>query len=147
MAYEDLPVGFKFKTGSRALTADTIKEFAREWDPQPFHIDEEAAKESPFGELIASGFHTLLTAFKLSFETDVWSGSSMGSPGIREIRWIKPVFAGDTIRVEAEIVEARLSKSKPDRGIAEIRHDIFNQSDELVAQYQAIHILRRRIGN
>jgi acyl dehydratase len=144
MYFDDMPVGFRFKTGSRTLTAEAIKRFAQEWDPQPFHLDEEAAKASPYGELIASGFHTILAAFKLAVEANVWTESSMGGPGLKEVRWIKPVFTGDTIRVEAEVLGARVSRSKPDRGFVEVRYDILNQSDEMVAQYQATHILRRR---
>lgn len=144
MYFDDMPVGFRFKTGSRTLTAQAIKRFAQEWDPQPFHLDEQAAKASPFGALIASGFHTLLTAFRLTVEASVWAESSMGGPGMKEVRWIKPVFADDTIRVEAEVLAARASRSKPDRGFVEVRYDVFNQSDEMVAQYQATHILRRR---
>jgi acyl dehydratase len=144
MYFDDMPVGFQFRTESRTLTAEAIKGFAQEWDPQPFHLDEEAAKASPYGGLIASGFHTILTGFKLTVEENVWSESSMGGPGMKEVRWIKPVFAGDTLRVEAEVLEARASRSKPDRGIVEIRYDVLNQSDEMVAQYQATHILRRR---
>ncbi len=144
MYLDDMPVGFRFATGTTTLTAEAIKRFASEWDPQPFHLDEEAAKASPYGALIASGFQTILTAFKLSVEANVWSESSMGGPGLKEVLWLKPVYVGDTLRVEAEVIAARVSQSKPDRGIIEIRNDIFNQSDELVAQYQGTHILRRR---
>lgn len=144
MYFDDMPAGFRFETGSQTLTSEAIKRFAKEWDPQPFHLDEEAAKASPYGALIASGFHTILAAFKLIVEANVWSESSMGGPGLKEVRWLKPVFVDDTIRVEAEVLEARVSRSKPDRGFVEIRYDIFNQSDEMVAQYQATHILKRR---
>ena len=140
MYFDDMPIGFRFKTGSHTLTAEAIKE----WDPQSFHLDEEAAKKSPYGALIASGFQTILVAFRLTVQANVWTESSMGGPGMQDVRWIKPVFVGDTLRVEAEVLEARVSRSKPDRGIVTIRNDIFNQSDELVAQYQATHILRRR---
>ena len=144
MFFDDLPVGFRFETGARRLDADAIKRFAAEWDAQPFHLDEEAAKASPYGGLIASGFHTVLTAFTLTLEASDWSESSMGSPGMENIRWIKPVYAGDTLRVMAEVLNATPSRSKPDRGIVEIRYDILNQDELLVAQYQAKHILRRR---
>ena len=147
MYFDDMPVGFRFETGSQTLTSEAIKRFAKEWDPQPFHLDEEAAKASPYGALIASGFHTILAAFKLIVEANVWSESSMGGPGLKEVRWLKPVFVDDTIRVEAEVLEARVSRSKPDRGFVEIRYDIFNQTDEMVAQYQATHILKRRQAN
>ena len=144
MYFDDLPVGFTFQTGSATLTAEAIKRFAQEWDPQPFHLDEEAAKASPYGALIASGFQTILTAFKLSVDANVWSESSLGGPGLKEVLWLKPVYVGDTLRVEAEVVAARVSASKPDRGIVEILNRIFNQSDVLVAQYQGTHILSRR---
>ncbi len=81
MYFDDMPVGFQFRTASRTLTAEAIKGFAQEWDPQPFHLDEEAAKASPYGGLIASGFHTILTGFKLTVEANVWSESSMGGRG------------------------------------------------------------------
>jgi acyl dehydratase len=144
MYFDDLPVGYKFDTGAHQLSADAIKAFAQEWDPQPFHLDEEAAKTSPYGALIASGFHTLLAAFRLTVEAETWAESSMGGPGIKELLWLKPVYVDDTIRVSAEVMSARASQSKPDRGIVDIRNDVFNQSGELVAQYQATHILRRR---
>jgi acyl dehydratase len=144
MYFDEMEVGYRFRTASHELTAEAIKRFAQEWDPQPFHLDEDAAKASPFGGLIASGFHTMLAAFRLSVEANVWSESSMGGAGMKDVRWIKPVYVGDTIHVVAEVESARASRSKPDRGIVEIRNDIFNQSDELVAQYLATHILARR---
>ena len=144
MFFDDMPVGFTFETGRRTLTAEAIKTFAAEWDAQPFHLDEEAAKASVYGGLIASGFHTVLTAFTLTLEASDWSESSMGSPGMDNIRWIKPVYAGDTLQVRAEVVGAKASRSKPDRGFVEVRYDIFNQDDVMVASYQAKHMLRRR---
>ena len=144
MFFDDMPVGFTFETGRRTLTAEAIKTFAAEWDAQPFHLDEEAAKASVYGGLIASGFHTVLTAFTLTLEASDWSESSMGSPGMDNILWIKPVYAGDTLQVRAEVVGAKASRSKPDRGFVEVRYDIFNQEDVMVASYQAKHMLRRR---
>lgn len=144
MFFEDMPVGFQYETGRRTLTADVIKAFAREWDAQPFHLDEAAAKASPYGGLIASGFHTVLIAFNLTLSAFDWSKSSMGSPGMDSIRWIKPVYAGDTLYVQAEVIAARRSRSKPDRGFIEVRTEIYNQTDDLVASYQATHMLRCR---
>ena len=144
MFFEDMPVGFRYETGARTLDAEAIKRFAREWDAQPFHLDEEAAKASHYGGLIASGFHTVLTAFTLTLEASDWSESSMGSPGMDSIRWIRPVYAGETLRVQAEVIAARASRTKPDRGFVEVRYDILNQDDVMVAQYQATHMLRRR---
>ena len=144
MFFDDMPVGFRYETASRTLDAEAIKRFAREWDAQPFHLDEEAAKASVYGGLIASGFHTILTAFTLTLEASDWSDSSMGSPGMDNVRWIKPVYAGDTLRVQAEVVGAKPSRSKPDRGFVEVQYDILNQDDVMVASYRATHMLRRR---
>ena len=144
MFFDDLPVGARYETGQRTLTAEAIKTFALEWDAQPFHVDEEAAKASHYGGLIASGFHTILTAFNLTLESSDWSESSMGSPGMDEIRWIKPVYAGDTLRVQAEVVAAKASRSKPDRGFVEIQNNILNQDNVLVASYRGTHMLKRR---
>jgi len=144
MFFEDLPVGKTFETGSRTVTADAIKRFAREWDPQPFHLDERMAEASPYGALIASGFHTVLIAFTLTLDASDWSDSSMGSPGMESIRWIAPVFADDTLRVKAEVIAARPSRSKPDRGFVELHYRVFNQNDAVVATYQATLMLRRR---
>ena len=144
MYFDDLPVGTRFETGSRTLDLDAITGFARQWDPQPFHIDAGAAADSPYGGIIASGFHTLLTAFTLTLEADVWNEASMGSPGMDTLRWHQPVRPGDTLRVVAEVVAAAPSASRPDRGRTTIRYDVLNRDDTLVMQYTATHILRRK---
>ena len=144
MYFDDMPVGFTYETASRTLSAEAIKTFAAEWDAQPFHLDEEAAKASVYGGLIASGFHTILTALTLTLAAFDWSKSSMGSSGMENVRWILPVHAGDTLRVKAAVVGAKASRSKPDRGFVEVQYDIYNQKDEMVAAYRATHMLRRR---
>ena len=144
MYFDDMPVGFTYETGTKTLTQQEIVEFARQWDAQPFHIDEEAAKASPYGRIIASGFHTLLVAFNLTLEASDWSGSSMGSPGMENVQWRSPVYPGDTLRVRAEVVKARPSKSKPDRGFVDVDYEIANQHGAVVASYRTTHILRRR---
>lgn len=144
MYFEDMTVGLRYGTASKTLSAEEIIAFARQWDPQPFHIDPEAAKRSHFGGLVASGFHTILTAFNLILATGRVSESSMGSPGIAELRWIKPVYAGDTLRVDVEVTGARASRSKPDRGFVEVHNTIFNQKDELVCDYRSTWILKTR---
>ena len=144
MYFDDMPVGFTYETGTRTLDAEAIKRFAREWDNQPFHVDEEAARQSVYGGLIASGFHTVLTAFTLTLEASDWSDSSMGSPGMDNVRWILPVYAGDALHVRAEVMAARASRSKPDRGFVEVQYDIINQDDVMVASYRASHMLKRR---
>jgi acyl dehydratase len=142
--FDDLPLGKKFETGTRVLDRDDIVRFAREWDPQPFHLDDEAAKASPYGGIIASGFHTILVAFNLVLAASDWSQSSMGSPGMANIEWIKPVYVGDTIMVRSEVVSARASRTKPDRGFVELQNDIYNQHGVLVARYRGMHMLRKR---
>lgn len=144
MFFDDLPLGKKFETGTRVLDRDDIVRFAREWDPQPFHLDDEAAKASPYGGIIASGFHTILVAFNLVLAASDWSQSSMGSPGMANIEWIKPVYVGDTIMVKSEVVSARASRTKPDRGFVELQNDIYNQHGVLVARYRGTHMLRMR---
>lgn len=144
MFYEDMPVGKTYATGTKTLSAEEIIAFGKQWDNQPFHVDEAAAKESVFGGLIASGFHTILTAFNLTLQASDWSESSMGSPGMADVRWIKPVYAGDTLRVEAEVTAAKPSKSKPDRGFVDVQYNILNQNDVLVSSYHSTHMLKRR---
>lgn len=146
MFFDDLPVGYRFTTEARTLPLAEIVGFARRWDPQPFHTDPEAAKASPYGGIIASGFHTILTAFLLTLEADVWAEASMGSPGMDDIRWLKPVYPGDTLRAEAEVVSSAPSASRPDRGRTGIQYRVFNQNGDEVASYRATHILRRKPG-
>lgn len=144
MYFEDLPVGATFETGSRVMTREAIIAFAKEWDAQPFHIDDDAARASPYGQIIASGFHTILVAFNLVLEASDWSDSSMGSPGMERVEWIAPVFPGDSLRVTAEVLGQKPSRSKPDRGFVDVQYKILNQRDEQVAAYRGIHMLRRR---
>lgn len=142
MFFDDLPVGFTFETASRSLPLEEILEFANKWDPQPFHTDEKKAKESIYGGLIASGFHTIMAAFLLTLDADVFTEASMGSPGMDKIRWYLPVRPGDTIRVRATVLASAVSKSRPDRGRTTLRYEVFNQNDERVAEYTAVQLLR-----
>lgn len=144
MFFDDLPVGHVFDTATRSLSEEEIVDFARVYDNQPFHTDPEAAAQSIYGGIIASGFQTLLTAFQLAMEADVWNEASMGSPGMRELRWHHPVRPGDALRVRAEVVASTPSASRPDRGRTEIRYDVLNQSGEAVMSYTATHILKRK---
>lgn len=146
MYFDDMPVGFRFETGARTLSEADIVRFATDWDPQEFHLDAEKAAASPYGGLIASGFHTLLTAFVLSLEAETWREASMGSPGMTELRWLKPVRPGDTLRARSEVTDSAPSASRPDRGRATIFTEVLNQHDEVVMTYTAVHILRRKPG-
>lgn len=142
--FEDLPVGFTFRTEAVELTRDAIVKFAREWDPQPFHLDDGAAAESHFGTLIASGWHTLLIAFNLSMQAGVWDEASMGASGMDEVRWFKPTRPGDKIHVRAEVVSAERSKTRPDRGRVAFRIDVHREDGEKVASYIGNHLMKAR---
>lgn len=141
--FDDFKVGDKFATATKTVTEDMIVEFAKVYDPQPFHIDPTAAKQTHFGGLIASGFQTLAIGFRLIWDTGILAAASMGSPGFDELRWLKPVRPGDTLRVELEVVESRPSQSKSDRGIMRGAYRYLNQNGEAVLTYTAMHLLRR----
>lgn len=143
MFFDDLPVGFRFETASRQIPLEEMVEFARKYDPQPFHIDEDAAKQTPYGGLIASGFQTMVVGFLLSLDANIWNEASLGSPGVDGLRWLKPVRPGDTLMVKAEVIGSEPSKSRPDRGRTQVRYDTYNQDGDLVMTYTTIHILRR----
>jgi acyl dehydratase len=114
---DELEIGDRFESKGMTLTEADIVGFARDWDPQPFHVDAEAAAGSHFGGLIASGFHTLALAFRMFYQTGAIIDANMGGPGIDELRWVAPVRPGDTLRVTAEVKEIVPSRSKPDRGL------------------------------
>ena len=143
---DEFAVGDKFTTAEIKITEAMILAFARDYDPQPFHIDPVAAKASIYGGLIASGFQTLALGFRLVLDTGVFAASSMGSPGFDELRWLKPVHAGDRLHVEAEVIGIAPSRSKPDRGIIRIAYRYLDQSGEPVLTCAMMHLLRRRQG-
>jgi len=144
--FDDFKVGDKFATAVKTVTEGMIVEFAKVYDPQPFHLDPVAAQRTLYGGLIASGFQTLAIGFRLIWDTGILAAASMGSPGFDELRWLKPVRPGDTLRVEMEVVESRPSQSKPDRGIMRGAYRYLNQNGEAVLTYTAMHLLRRRPG-
>ena len=147
--FEDLPVGFTFTTGSQVVTRDDIVGFARDWDPQPFHLDEEAAAKSHFGTLIASGWQTLLICFNLSMKAGIWDEASMGASGVDEVRWHRPTLPGDEIYAVGEVVSAEPSR-RADRGYVSMRYEVFRKraqdGDERIASYIGNHIMRTRAG-
>ncbi|MEL7728486.1 MaoC family dehydratase [Citromicrobium bathyomarinum] len=131
--FEDLEVGTKASFGQYEVTREEVMEFAGKYDPQPFHLDDDVAAKTHFGRLSASGWHTC--AMTMRMMVDQFSkekAASLGSPGIDELRWLKPVYPGDTLRVEAELIEKRQSKSKPSMGLTKNRQTVFNQHDEPV---------------
>lgn len=145
MYFEDFSPGDRFTTGSRTLTEAEIIEFASKWDRQSFHLDPEAAKGSIYGGLIASGFHTMLVSFDLIVERAVWTESSQGSPGMEQIRWLKPVRPGDALTVEFSVVECTPSR-KGDRGYVVWDHTTRNQHGETVMTWRSTGIMLRRPG-
>lgn len=142
--FEDFSVGQQFSTPGKTITEGEIIQFAMTYDPQPFHIDREAARDGAFGGLIASGFQTFATAFRLFHMAGVIGDASLGSPGCDELRWHAPVRPDDTLTVIAEVEEVRASRSKPDRGLVKIRHRMHDQHGRLVLSYLGIHIIACR---
>jgi acyl dehydratase len=141
---EDFIPGRRFRTPGLTLTEATIIAFAERFDRQPFHLDVEAARATPFGGLIASGIHTIAVTFSLFLQTAGVAASSLGSPGLDEVRWLRPVRPGDTLHVEVEVVAARPSASKPDRGIVTFAYATVNQAGETVMTMRGHQLLRRR---
>lgn len=141
---DDLTPGQRFTTPGLTLTEAEIIDFAWRYDPQSFHLDANAAAESPYGGLIASGFQSLAICFRLFIQSGVLADSSLGSPGIDELRWLAPVRPGDTLHSEVEVLEVRPSNSKPDRGIARLKYQAVNQRGEAVLSFIVMHLLRRR---
>ena len=141
---DDLTPGQTFITPGFTLTESEIIDFAWRYDPQAFHLDANAAAESPYGGLIASGFQSLAICFRLFIQSGVLAESSLGAPGIDELRWLAPVRPGDTLHCEVEVLEVRPSNSKPDRGIARLRYQAVTQHPEVVLSFIVNHMLRRR---
>ena len=145
--FEDLTPGTVIRTAGATMTEAQIIDFAWRWDPQPFHIDVEAAKETMFGGLAASGFHTMLVAFRLLHATNFMNPAGQGSGGMESLHWLIPVRPGDTIRMAAEVTEARVLKSKPHMGLCRFRYHVFNQKDEKVMDWQGSAFYLRRPEN
>src|SRR5438093_9575519 len=140
---EDFEVGETLELGSCRVTREEILEFARRYDPQPFHVDEAAARQSIYGGLIASGWHT--TAMLMRLLVDGMAGvNSMGSPGTDEIRWLKPVRPGDTLTARAVVLDVVPSRSKPDRGHMRAAYEVVNQKGEKVMTMISRGIYTRR---
>jgi len=130
--YEDLQVGDTWSVGNHTVSKDEIIEFGERYDPLPFHTDEEAASNSMFGGLVASGIHTLAVCQRLSTERFYMESSSVAGLGIKEIEYPTPVRPGDTLRVQLEIVAKRPSNKTPDKGIVNVKRVVLNQDDEVV---------------
>lgn len=142
--FEDFAVGQILPLGQVTLDSDAIIEFATRYDPQPFHIDAVAAKDSPFGGLIASGWHTCSAIMRLMCDAYLLESASIGSPGVENIRWKKPVRAGDTLTVSVEILESRPSRSKPGQGSILTEVIALNQHGETAMTMQSWCMLAAR---
>ena len=142
--FEDFRPGEARETASVTVTKEEIVAFARQFDPQPFHVDEEAARRSPFGGLIASGWHTAALCHRLIVALLGPASGSLGSPGVDELRWLKPVRPGDELSVRVEVLEAIPSRSKPDRGLVKLRYTMRNQNGEEVMTMIALGLVLRR---
>ena len=142
--WEDLQPGSVRQLGSVTPTAQEIREFAAKFDPQPFHLDEEAGRRSVFGALCASGWHTCSMAMRLTVDNFLNESSSMGSPGLENIRWMKPVFPGDTLALTYRVTESRALNSKPDIGLVRAIWEMHNQRGEQVLHMEGYGMFRRR---
>lgn len=142
--FEDYIPGLTVDCGSFSFSEAEIIAFAEQYDPQPFHIDPVAAKDGPYGGLIASGWHTTSTMMRHLVDYYVSPESSLGSPGIDDIRWPRPVRPGDKLRVQVTVLEARRSASKPDRGIVKSLAELVNSGGDLVMKLTANNFILLR---
>jgi acyl dehydratase len=142
--FEDFEVGRTIEVGKRTVSEEEIVEFATQFDPQPFHVDKDAAAKSIYGGIIASGWHTCSMMMRLMVDGFLKGAASMGSPGVDEVRWIKPVRGGDTLTVTTTALEKRESTSKPDRGVVVTMWEARNQHGEVVATVKGMGMFKRK---
>ena len=143
--FEDLEIGRETQFGSYEVTREEVLEFARKYDPQPFHLSDEAAARTYFGRLSASGWHTCaMTMGVIARHVVDEEQAGLGSPGIDELRWLKPVYPGDTLTVRGEIIEKTPSRSKPDLGSFRTKTTVTNQDGVPVLTFTSIVLIRRR---
>ncbi len=142
--FEDYVEGDVHELGSIAVDAEEVVTFAKRYDPQAFHADPEAAKHTPFGGLIASGWHTAGLMMRLFVEQYLTHVASLASPGLDELRWLKPVRPGDVLSVRVTVLKAAPSRSKPDRGAVTSLIEVFNQAGELVMSLKPVNFIARR---
>lgn len=130
--WEDFAPGYRLTLGPRLVTAEEIIEFASEFDPQPMHLDEAAASDSLLGGLSASGWHACAIVMRMLCDGFILNSSSMGAPGIEEVRWLLPIHAGDHLMIKITCLEARASKSRQDMGLVRFVYELTNQKDDVV---------------
>lgn len=142
--WEDFPAGSVREFGAKPVTRDAVIAFAAEFDPQPFHLDDEAAEASLFGRLSASGWHTCAMTMRMICDDHLLDAASLGSPGIDSLRWTKPVYPGDTLSVRLEVLEARPMGSRPEVGLLRQRWQVLNQHRDVVMTMEGWGMIRRR---
>ena len=145
--FEDYIPGSVFEYGTVTVSEADIIDFGRRFDPQPFHTTPAAAARGPFGGLIASGWHTASLVMRLFVDHYLSKVASLGSPGVDELRWTRPVRPGDSLRIRVSILDARRSRSKPDRGIVWTLVEVLNQNQEVVMSLKAMNLLRCRVAS
>ncbi|MFC6769885.1 MaoC family dehydratase [Natrinema soli] len=142
--YEDIEIGDTEEFGEYHVTKDEILEFAERYDPQPFHTDEDAAEDSAFGELVASGWHTASICMRMLVDGPIQDRASMGARGADELRWKQPVRPGDTLSLRTEIVDKRVSESDPERGYVDSLLEGVNQNGDVVISWIGLGMIARR---
>jgi acyl dehydratase len=143
--FDDFHVGESFETEPNFISKDEIIDFASKYDPQTFHLDENAAKNGPFGRLTSSGFMTLGKSFTQIFNTNVFNGSSMGAWGLDELRWTKPVYPGDTLKTQVEVLEKKLSSKNPIKGTVRLKQTVYNQNEDVVMTWISNSMIKVKI--
>ncbi|MDA9170479.1 MaoC/PaaZ C-terminal domain-containing protein [Alphaproteobacteria bacterium] len=144
MYFEDFTVGLTFTTDETLISKNEIIDFASKYDPQTFHLDEELAKDGPFGQLTSSGFMTLGKSFTQIFNTEVFNGTSMGAWGLDELRWTKPVYPNDILKTKVEVLETKKSKKNPTKGTVRLKQTVTNQNDEIVMTWISNSMLKTK---
>jgi len=142
--WEDLQVGSVRELGTTTVSAEEIKEFAGRYDPQPFHLDEEAGRKSLFGGLCASGWQTCALAMRLTVDNMLRDSSSLGSPGLESLKWLKPVYPGDVLSLRHTITESRALRKRPETGLVRSRWELFNQQGDKVLEMDGYGFFGRR---
>ena len=144
--FEDVEVGETREFGEYHVTQEEVIEFAEQYDPQPFHTDPEAAKDSVFGELVASGWHTAAICMRMTVDGLVEDRAGMGARGVDELRWKQPVRPGDTLHLRTEVIDKRPSESHPDRGYVDTQMEGINQDGDVVISWIGLGMVKRREG-
>lgn len=145
MYFEDLEPGTTASFGQYEVTREEVIEFASKYDPQPFHLSDEAAAQTHFGRISASGWHTCAMVMRMMIDNITERRQAgLGSPGLDELRWLKPVYPGDTLRVETTLIDKTPSRSRPEMGSFRSEVKVFNQDNQMVATMKSIGLIRRR---